>query len=85
MEYVRRFGKPVHRTGVTFYILRKRDIPLEHRRNDVYAKLEGAVILVGDDGGVVTTYRNKRAYRQVRKKVKYRLPKAASTSLSVMA
>lgn len=76
VDYIRQFGKPVHRTGVTFYVLRRCDIPRDDRRIDRFAKLEGAVILVGENE-VITVYRNRSAYRQVRKKHKYRLPAVA--------
>ncbi len=76
VSYVVQYGKPVHRTGITFYILRRRDIPECHRRNDTCAKLEGTVVLVGD-ASVITVYRNCGAYHQVRKKLKYRLCGAA--------
>ena len=76
IHYVRHYGKPIHRTGVTFYVLRRRDIPVTNLREDRYAKLEGAVVLVGEDE-VITAYRNRAAYRQIRKKHKYRLPDAA--------
>jgi hypothetical protein len=70
-EYVRQFGARVRRTGCTFYVLRRRDIPREHLRNDAWAKLEGAILLV-DEGHVITAYYNKEAWRDILKKPKYR-------------
>jgi len=74
--YVWRHGKRVHRTGCTFFVLRRRDIPLTDLRNDAFAKLEGAVLLV-ENGKVITTYINKGAYRDILKKSKQGWRKAA--------
>lgn len=74
IEYIVEHGTRIHRTGVTFYILRGRDIPSADRRMDTYAKLEGTVLLVSDDGCVLTVYRHQGAYRRVARKLKYRLP-----------
>lgn len=80
VEYIVEHGTRVHRTGVTFYILRGRDIPPADRRVDAYAKLEGTVLLVADDGCLLTAYRHQGAYRRVARKLKYRLPAFARSS-----
>ncbi len=56
------------RTGITFYVLRARDLPPAHRRADAVAKLVGTTILVARDGTLITAYRRhdackKDAYR----------------------
>ena len=71
VRYVLEKGKPVHRAGVTHFILRRRDIPKGYLRDDRIAKLEGAVVLVHRDGTIVTIYRNRRAYHRTRIKSKY--------------
>lgn len=72
LAYVLEHGVPVQRTGVTFYILRDRDIPPQDRRQDAIARLAGTAILVGPNGRVITAYRNPRALRTIQKKPKYR-------------
>lgn len=74
VAFVKRHGRKVHRTGITFYFLGRRDIPRSLRRNDRYARLEGATLLVGPDGEVITAYRNREALKAIRRKAKYRLP-----------
>jgi hypothetical protein len=70
---VLRFGTQVHRTGVIFFFLRKRDIPIADRSNSRYAAKEGTVVLLTGDAEVITVYRNRSAYQGIRKKLKYRL------------
>lgn len=72
IEMVIRHGRKVHRTGVVFYFLGRRDLPEALRRQDRYAKLEGLTLLVSQDGEVITAYRNRAACRKIRKKLKYR-------------
>lgn len=72
VDYVLEHGVEVQRTGVTFYILRERDVPPAHRRCDTYAKLAGTVVLVAPHGTLVTAYRHQNAHHHVSKKRKYR-------------
>lgn len=72
VEYVLDHGVEMHRTGITFYVLRERDIPSAHRRDDGYAKLAGTVVLIASDGTVITAYRQHNAPHRVSKKHKYR-------------
>jgi hypothetical protein len=74
--YTLRFGTCLHRTGAVFFILRRRDIPLHDRWKECFAKREGTVILLEEDT-IVTVYRNRAAYRDVRKKLKYQAPQIA--------
>ena len=76
LTYVLEYGTPVERTGLTFLMLRRRDIAAEDRRDDAVAKAEGAVLLMADDR-IVTVYRNRDAYRRILKKAKYRRPLCA--------
>lgn len=72
IELVINHGRKVHRTGVIFYFLGRRDLPEALRRQDRYAKLEGLTLLVSQDGEVITAYRNRAACRKIQKKLKYR-------------
>jgi hypothetical protein len=73
--YVLKHGERVHRTGVTMYILRKRDILQKDRRRSEITRLEGTAVLTGfsQDGKVevITIYRNKGSFRTFRGKKKY--------------
>jgi hypothetical protein len=70
--YTVQFGHAVHRTGAVFFILRWRDIPLSDRWDERLTRREGTVVLVEEGAVVRTVYRNKSAYHDVRKKMKYR-------------
>jgi hypothetical protein len=74
VRYVITFGREVHRTGVTFFVLRRRDIPREDLRLPWVARLEGAVALIARDGAVITLYRNPAAARAILRKMKYGRP-----------
>lgn len=71
--YVLEYGRLANRTGVRFYFLGRRDIPAADRRSPAVARLVGTVVLVGNDGEVITVYRNARAWRLIARKTKYRL------------
>jgi hypothetical protein len=71
VAYVLDHGTVECRTGVTFVVLRRRDIPPEERGGDA-AHLEGTVILLSNDGEAITAYRNRTAFADIRRKTKYR-------------
>jgi hypothetical protein len=75
LTYVLEYGVRVYRTGITFHILRKRDIPYSDRNKPEITRLEGTVILTGfSQSGImeiITMYRNKSAYKVLRCKAKY--------------
>jgi hypothetical protein len=70
VQFCVEYGTHLHRTGVTFVVLRGRDIPPRWRRLDRYARLEGAVLVI-DGARVVTAYRSRTALPRLRKKMKY--------------
>ena len=75
LAYVLEHGERVHQTGVTIYILRKRDILQNDRKKSEITRLEGTIVLTGffPDGNleVITMYRNKDGFRTLRCKAKY--------------
>ena len=75
LEYVLEHGERINTTGITIYILRKRDIPEDDRNKSKITRLEGTVVLTGfaHEGGleIITAYRNKSACKAVRSKAKY--------------
>jgi hypothetical protein len=73
MELVRRYGTLEHRTGVRFYILRRRDVERYREVEPRLAKLHDIVMIVASDNTVITVYRNKKALRDIRRKPKMNL------------
>jgi hypothetical protein len=71
VEYVLTYGREVHRTGITFYFLGRSDIPPADRRTSWATRLEGTVVLLANDGQVITVYRHRRALRKIQRKQKY--------------
>lgn len=71
-EYIVTWGRLIHRTGVAYYFLGRRDIPAQHRHLPQIARLEGSVALLSPDGEVITLYRNVGALRDIQRKMKYR-------------
>lgn len=75
LEYVLEHGKRINITGITVYILRKRDIPHDDRNKSEITRLEGTVVLTGftqnGDLEIITAYRNKSAFKAFRSKAKY--------------
>jgi hypothetical protein len=75
LEYVLEHGERVYKTGITLYILRKRDILQDDRKKSEIARLEGTVVLTGFSRNgnleLITMYRTKSASRTFRYKPKY--------------
>lgn len=72
IDYIMAWGRLIHRTGVRFYFLGRRDIPPQHRHLPQIARLAGSVALVSPDGEIITLYRNVDALRDIERKMKYR-------------
>ncbi len=71
MELVRRYGILEYRTGVRFYILRRRDVERHREVEPRLAKLHDIVMIVSsDDSTVITVYRSKKALKDIRRKPK---------------
>ena len=75
LDYVLEHGERIYRTGVTIYILRRRDILQGDRKMSRITRLEGTVVLTGfmPDGRleIITVYRNKSVFKTIRGKAKY--------------
>lgn len=69
LAYVVEHGKVYNRAGATWYVLRRKDIPVADRGNDSIRKLDGIVVCVHDDR-VATVYHNDRPSIHIRKKSK---------------
>jgi len=85
VNYVICNGRKLRRAGVTHHFLGKRDIPEADVCNSEITRLEGTTILsdfLDSKGGVniITLYRNKSAFRMLKRKTKYdKKPKRCPT------
>lgn len=66
--YIFENGTHIRTAGADFYFLGLRDIPKEDLGNDDIRRLEGAVLVTDEYGTVVTCYRNKRGWKDIRLK-----------------
>jgi hypothetical protein len=64
------YGTRLNRAGGEWYVLLGKNIPPELRKQDAWAKAEGLVVLV-QDGWVVTVYFNNTPLHHIRRKTKY--------------
>lgn len=71
IDYVLKHGRLIRRTGVQFYVLGARDVPLQDRRRSSISRLIGTTILVARDGTIITVYRNRRTLRAIARKRKH--------------
>ncbi|MDQ3929810.1 MAG: hypothetical protein M3328_11795 [Chloroflexota bacterium] len=78
LELVRTYGVLEHRTGVRFYIMRRREVERYRTVEPRLAKLHDIVMVVSNDERVIiTVFRSKRAQREIRRKSKYQSSLAA--------
>ena len=71
IDLILRYGRELHRTGTSFFFLGKRDIPEDLWTDDHMMKLEGTVLIIGNDSAsLITCYKNKKALREIKKKSK---------------
>ena len=68
IEKVYYYGEVILKQGLSFYFLKKRTI----KRLSLNDKLEGVVVIVDEAiNKIITAYRNKRAFKHIRKKNVY--------------
>jgi hypothetical protein len=72
ISLVLKFGQKVYRIGACFYFLGRRNLPESLRANNHYAKLVGTVLIVSQEGTIITLYRDPTALKKIRKKPKHR-------------
>lgn len=74
VQYVLEHGRVIHRTGICFYFLGAKDIPLADRESKWAQHLIGTSILVSTDSHcIITLYRNQKALQTIKKKSKRRI------------
>jgi hypothetical protein len=77
VELVCRYGVLEHRTGVRFYFMRRREVEKYRAAEPRLERLQGLVMIISNDNIVITTYRNSRALRDIRRKSKFQSSAAA--------
>jgi hypothetical protein len=78
LDLVRRYGVLEHRTGVRFYFVGQREVERYRDVEPRIEKLHGVVMIVAPDTfTVITVYRNRHALKQIRRKSKRCIGKAA--------
>ena len=77
VELVEQHGRRIHRTGIIFYFLGHRDLPARLSKPALYERLVGTVLLVAENGDLITAYRNRNALKAIRRKPKRRALPAA--------
>ena len=73
IEYIICYGQRYHAAGVIHFFLGKKNIPETDQKADKFRRLEGATVLLDPEEGraVITVYRNKSAWKKIRRKEKY--------------
>jgi len=73
ISYVMEHGRRVYRTGICFYFLAARDVPLADHRLPWVQRLIGATILFNaEQTEIITLYKNAHALHNIKKKSKNR-------------
>lgn len=73
LDYVVEHGRLLRRTGICFYFLAAKDVPLADRKFAWVQRLVGMTVLASaDQAAVITLYKNQKALRDIRKKNKFR-------------
>ena len=71
-EFLMRWGTDTHAAGATHITLVRRHLPKELRGTEQATRAEGGIIIVSDDGALITCYRRNDAWRFVRRKARGR-------------
>jgi len=78
MDFVLRYGQEIHRSGAVFIFLGHKDIPESLARKRSVEKLVGTTILISsDEECIITAYKNRKALREIKRKDKRYIQKAA--------
>lgn len=72
LAYVVAHGRRIRNTGATFCFLGRRDLPACDYANQHAIRLIGTTAILGGDQ-LITAYRNQKAIRIIKRKLKYRL------------
>ena len=67
-DYILTWAQPVYRSGRSFWTLRRKDLPAEEQQSKLAARAMGWVLVLANDGSLVTTYWNPNAVGHLKKK-----------------
>lgn len=82
VRFVMSMGVLEHRTGVICFTIPRRSIPAEER--PLRGSLDSLVVLV-EDGWVITVYRHRRPLHHIRHKAKYNDPRLNRRTRAMLA
>ena len=71
-DFLLTWGTETRAAGVTHITLIRRDLPIELQRSKAATRAEGWIIVVSDQGSLITCYRRTDAWRFVRRKSQMR-------------
>ena len=87
LEYVLDHGRSHIAAGVKHVFLGKRDIPTADKSDPRVTRLEGTTILLDSKNCdvLITVYRNRKAFKAIRRKAKYNYKKESNSQLPLAA
>lgn len=72
VAFIVKYGRRIHKAGVIFCQLRRRDVPHYLEAGHRFHRLPGSTVVLAKDGeSVLTMYRSEKAFRKDNKKRKY--------------
>lgn len=74
IEFVLDYGRTMRCAGARHVFLARRDMPADRQLRRQFERLEGTTLVMCDQGDVpvlITAYRNRNAWKQIRRKAKY--------------
>lgn len=72
VEFVVKHGTAIRKAGATFYVFRKRDLAwLREAYGEETLKKVANLIVLEDEGVVITAYRNSRALKEIATRDKF--------------
>ena len=72
-----KYGTRIHKQGFVFHFMPKADIQMYYHKDD-RKRFKSVIVLTGQDGCVVTTYRNPDAVGEIKRKSKRLLQRPKS-------
>lgn len=73
LAYVMDYGRVIYKTGVLFYFLGYKDLPVGHRHSPAVQRLVGITVVASEKGQVITAYKSAKGLRQINRKSKLAL------------
>lgn len=67
-DFVIRYGVDIRAAGATHLVVMERQLPADLRRSSTARRARDWILVLADDGALLTCYRRRRAVRFVRRK-----------------